>query len=64
VPIRIAEQELGIRVGIINPQPPKYRSRVLIGTFFKQLRPSIPADCQLPQVMRDAEGEFRKPATW
>lgn len=25
VPIRIAEQELGIRVGIINPHPPEYR---------------------------------------
>jgi len=39
VPIRIAEQQLGIRVGIINPHPPGYRSRALRGTFFKQLRP-------------------------
>lgn len=38
--------------------------RVLTGTFFKQLRPSILADCQLPGVMRDADGEFRKPTTW
>lgn len=64
VPIRIAEQELGIKVGIINPQPPRNRSRVLTGTFFKQLRPSILASCQLPDVVRDADGEFRKPATW
>jgi uncharacterized LabA/DUF88 family protein len=64
VPIRIAEQELGIKVGIINPQPAKYRSRVLTGTFFKQLRPSILADCRLPEVMGDADGEFRKPETW
>lgn len=64
VPIRIAEQELGIRVGIINPQPPRYRSRALTGTFFKQLRPSILDRCQLPNVMRDSDGEFRKPAPW
>ena len=64
VPIRIVEQELEIRVGIINPQPPRNRSRVLTGTFFKQLRPSILVSCQLPDVIRDADGEFRKPATW
>ncbi len=52
MPIRIAEEELGIMVGIINPQPPKYRSRVLTSTFFKQLRPSILAACELPEVIR------------
>ncbi len=62
VPIRIAEQELGIRVGIINPHPPEYRSRVLRGTFFKQLRPSVLAECQLPDTLVDAHGEFHKPA--
>ena len=64
VPIRIAEQELGIRVGIINPHPAEYRSRVLRGTFFKQLRASVLADCQLPETLVDARGEIRKPAGW
>jgi uncharacterized LabA/DUF88 family protein len=64
VPIRIAEQELGITVGIINPQLPQFRSRVLRGTFFKQLRPAVLADCQLPDVLADAHGEIRKPAGW
>ena len=64
VPIRIAEQELRIKVGIVNPHPPKSRSRVLTGTFFKQLRPSILAACQLPEVMRDTDGQFRKPGAW
>lgn len=45
VPIRIAEQELGIKVGIINPHPPRSRSRALSGTFFKELRSSVLADC-------------------
>jgi uncharacterized LabA/DUF88 family protein len=64
VPIRIAEQELGVRVGVINPHPPEYRSRVLKGTFFKQLRPSVLADCQLPGTLTDARGTIRKPAGW
>ena len=64
VPIRIAEQELGIRVGIINPHPAEFRSRVLRGTFFKQLRPSVLAACQLPETLIDVRGTMRKPAAW
>ncbi len=64
VPIRIAEQQLGITVGIVNPQPARNRSRVLVGTFFKQLRPSVLAHCQLPEAMSDENGSFRKPASW
>ena len=64
VPLRIAEQELGVRVGIINPHPPEYRSRALKGTFFKQLRASVLADCQLPEELEDARGVIRKPAAW
>lgn len=64
VPIRIAEQELGVRVGVINPHPPEYWSRVLKGTFFKQRRPSALADCQLPATLADARGTIHKPAGW
>ena len=64
VPIRIAEQELGLTVGIVNPHPPNRRSRVLTGTFFKQLRPAILSECQFQEVLRDSNGVFRKPATW
>jgi hypothetical protein len=61
---RLAEQQLGVTVGVINPQQPNKRSRVLKGTFFKQLRPSVLAQCQLPNVITDAYGTFRKPASW
>jgi len=33
-------------------------------TFLKQLRPSAIADCQLPDVMRDSDGNIRKPSAW
>lgn len=64
VPVRIAEQELGITVGIVNPHSPKRRSRVLKGTFFKQLRTPTLAACQFPEVLRDTDGDIRKPAAW
>lgn len=64
VPIRVAEQQLGITMGVINPQRAKKRSRVLKGTFFKQLRPGVLAQCQLPDVITDHNGTFRKPASW
>ena len=54
VPIRIAEQELGVRVGIIYPHPPAYRSRALRATFFKQLRTGVldPPSKRPPRTQR------------
>jgi len=60
----MAEHELGVTVGIVNPQSAEHRSRALKATLFKQLRPSAIAGCQLPDVMRDADGNIRKPSTW
>lgn len=64
VPVLIAEGQLGVTVGIVNPHAARRRSRALKGTFFKQLRPSLLAQCQLPETMTDANGTFRKPAAW
>ena len=61
-PVRIAQSEAGIKVGVINPHKAKYRSRRLQGTFFKQLRPSVLAQTQLPAVLHDAQGTIHKPA--
>jgi uncharacterized LabA/DUF88 family protein len=64
LPIEVAQGELGIRVGVVNPHPPAHRSRALQPTFFKQLRTSALAACQFPPVRADARGEIRKPARW
>lgn len=64
VPIRIAEVQLGLRVGIVNPHPPAFRSRALKATFYKQLRESVLADCQLPDVIEDRGRQIRKPVNW
>lgn len=63
-PVRVAQAEAGVRVGIINPHPAKYRSRRLQATFFKQLRPNVLGQCQLPSTLHDDEGAITKPPSW
>ena len=62
--IDIAKNELGIKIGVVNPHPPAKRSLDLQPTFFRQLRKGPVAACQFPAVMSDAKGEFRKPSSW
>jgi hypothetical protein len=64
LPIEVAQNELALRVGVVNPHPPARRSRALQPTFFKQIRASALAACQFPPVLRDARGEIRKPSRW
>jgi len=63
-PIAIAQRELGLIVGILNPHPPQRRSRALQPTFFKQIRESALRTSQFPRVLADANGRFHKPARW
>jgi uncharacterized LabA/DUF88 family protein len=64
LPIEVAQTELGLRVGVVNPHQPGRRSRALRPTFFKQIRASALAACQFPPVLSDAKGEIRKPKGW
>lgn len=63
-PIELATRELGMRVGVLNPHPPRKRSLDLHPTFFKQLRRGPIAASQFRPVLRDAVGEIRKPSGW
>ena len=64
LPIEVAQAELGLRVGVVNPHPAHRRSRALRPTFFKQLRTSALVACQLPPVLSDEHGKIRKPPRW
>jgi uncharacterized LabA/DUF88 family protein len=64
LPIEIAQTDLGIRVGVVNPHPPARRSRALQPTFFKQLRTSALGACQFTSLHTDTKGEIRKPGRW
>jgi hypothetical protein len=48
-PIAVAQRELGLIVGVINPHPPQRRSRALQPTFDKPIRGSALRTCQFPE---------------
>jgi uncharacterized LabA/DUF88 family protein len=63
-PIKIVRTELGLQVGIINPQ--KKPSVVLqkYASFIASIRSGVLAASQFPDEMTDSVGTFRKPAVW
>lgn len=66
-PMRIVRHELGLVVGLVNPQLAKHRSHALLSckpTFFKQLRTAPLAASQFPNTLTDAAGTIRKPPGW
>jgi hypothetical protein len=65
-PIAVLQRDLGIPVGVINPQRPHLRSRDLLDVaFFKQLRAGALARSQFPDELTSARGErICKPAGW
>ena len=63
-PIALAQSELGLHVGVVNPHPASRRSRALQPTFFKQIREKDLRVCQFASTLRDARGTIHKPATW
>jgi hypothetical protein len=63
-PVRMAREDLGLTVGIVNPHPHKKRSFDLQGDFFKQLRAGPVAGAQFPDELTDRIGAFRRPSAW
>jgi hypothetical protein len=54
-PVRITMNEPAILVGLVNPHPPRWRSRDLMTLqplFFKQIRENALKACQLPNCCR------------
>jgi len=63
-PIELAQSEFGIKVGVVNPHPPKKRSLVLKPTFFKQLRTNALKRSQFANSIHDSLGTIQKPSAW
>ncbi len=63
-PLRVVKRELGLTVGILNPQ--KRPSRVLAqeADFMKQIRPGALKTSQFPAALKDAHGTVRRPKEW
>lgn len=67
-PMRVVRHELGYVVDVVNPHPPKKRSRALLDcspTFFKQIRTSALQQSQFPDNIYDeANRVIHRPASW
>jgi uncharacterized LabA/DUF88 family protein len=63
-PIRIVRQELGLRVGILNPHKRPSRALLPHVMFIKQIRVGVLAQSQFPNTLTDANGTFSKPRGW
>lgn len=63
-PMRVVKRELGLTVGILNPQ--KRPSRVLAQEvdFLKQIRPGALKASQFPAALKDAHGTVTRPKEW
>jgi uncharacterized LabA/DUF88 family protein len=63
-PIWVTRNELGKKVGILNPQKRPSRDLHANVDFFKQIRQGVLAASQFPTNLTDASGTFRKPTSW
>ncbi|NDE94213.1 MAG: NYN domain-containing protein, partial [Betaproteobacteria bacterium] len=63
-PIKIVRNELGKKVGILNPQKNPSRAILPHIDFIKQIRSGALGASQFPATMQDATGQFTKPAGW
>lgn len=64
-PIRIVRNELRLDVGILNPHNQNTSQALLKhASFLKQIRLGAIRQCQFPDTLVDAKGEFHKPKAW
>ena len=63
-PLRIVKNELGLPVGLVNPQRNPSFHLKQYANFIKKLRTGVLGASQFPQSLTDAHGTFHKPAGW
>jgi uncharacterized LabA/DUF88 family protein len=62
-PITVVRKDLGLRVGIVNPDATARRS-ALPGDFHRRIRERQLRACQFPSTIRDPHGVVRRPVGW
>lgn len=63
-PIRMAQADGGIAVGLIPPRPKGSAELKRLADFKRDIRPHHLASSQFPMVLNDAVGKITKPRTW
>jgi hypothetical protein len=67
MPMRLVQDELGKRVGLLSPMQPKRASNELKQTkplWHRHLTPEDLEASQLPDELSDASGTIRRPEKW
>lgn len=63
-PVKMAREEFGKTVFVLNPQQRKCATLQAVASFYRHIRPGVLAASQFPDVLTDEKGTFRKPAGW
>ena len=63
-PVKMAREEFGKTVFVLNPQQRKCATLQAVASFYRHIRPWVLAASQFPDVLTDKNGTFRKPAEW
>ena len=63
-PIKIVREELGLTVGLLNPGKKKSLALIPHVDFIKEIRRGVLVASQFPDELQDANGKFKKPASW
>ena len=63
-PIKIVRNELGKKVGVLNPQKNPSRAILPHIDFIKQIRDGALKEAQFPNQLTDQHGAFSKPVSW
>lgn len=64
MPVQIVKDELGVPVGVLNPQKTPCAELRQYATFYKHLRSGKLRQSQFPDILTDAQGTFHKPNIW
>ena len=64
LPLQIVRNELGKKVGILNPYSRPSRTLLKHCDFIKKIRPGVLKVSQFPNTLTNAIGEITKPARW
>ena len=62
--IQIVHNDLGLKIGILNPQNNPSSDLRRCSLFIKQIRTGVLKASQFPSTMKDAGGAFNKPQDW
>ena len=63
-PIGAVRDRIGLAVGVLDPADRASQQLLAVSTFYRRLRVGPISASQFPTVLRDGQGEFRRPPTW